>query len=130
MEPTKRLSDPTLKSYLRTPPRTLTTLPDGAIPELGVRLGTGGAANWTLLLRVAGEGGANASGKLMLGPSVLNESALVPLPLARRVRAASSPSAPRPSNAGGLRPKTFGSSAEWIAGALGCSLDPSARQVA
>lgn len=43
------------------------TLPDGAIPGLSVRVGTGGTANWSLLIRVVGEGGINASGKPLLG---------------------------------------------------------------
>jgi len=64
----KRLSDPTVKSLLRSPPSVFTEIPDGAIPGLSVRLGTGGAANWSLLVRVAGEGGVKASGKPVLGP--------------------------------------------------------------
>jgi len=64
----QKLTDPTLKSYLRSPPSSLTTIPDGAVSGLCVRLGTGGAANWSLLIRVAGEGGVKASGKLLLGP--------------------------------------------------------------
>jgi len=68
VEPQKRLTDPLLKSYLRTPPRTLTTLPDGAVPGLSVRLGTTGSANWSLLMRVIGEGGVKGSGKQLLGP--------------------------------------------------------------
>jgi integrase len=39
----------------------------GAIPGLSVRVGAGGTANWSLLLRVAGEGGAKPSGRLLLG---------------------------------------------------------------
>ena len=31
-------------------------------------MGTGGTANWSLLIRVAGEGGVKPSGKLILGP--------------------------------------------------------------
>lgn len=64
----KRLTDPLLRGYLRSPPSGLLALPDGAIPGLSIRLGTGGAANWTLLIRVAGEGGIKDSGKLLLGP--------------------------------------------------------------
>ena len=63
----KRLTDPALRSYLRSPPSALVTLPDGAIPGLSVRVGTGGTANWSLLIRVAGEGGAKPSGRLLLG---------------------------------------------------------------
>ncbi|MGH8217485.1 MAG: tyrosine-type recombinase/integrase [Steroidobacteraceae bacterium] len=64
----KRLTDPLLKASLRSPPSALKTLPDGAIPGLSVRLGTGGTANWSLLIRVAGEGGATSTGRLLLGP--------------------------------------------------------------
>jgi hypothetical protein len=64
----KSLTDPTLKSFLRTPPAFARTLPDGAIPGLSVRFGTAGAASWSLLVRVTGEGGVKASGKGLLGP--------------------------------------------------------------
>lgn len=64
----KRLTDPLLKSHLRSRPSALMTLPDGAIPGLSVRVGTGGTANWSLFIRVAGEGGSKPSGKLLLGP--------------------------------------------------------------
>jgi len=64
----KRLTDPVLKSYIRSPPSALVTLPDGAIPGLSVRVGAGGTVNWSLLIRVAGEGGAKPSGRLLLGP--------------------------------------------------------------
>ena len=33
-----------------------------------MRVGTGGTANWSLIIRVTGEGGTKASGKQMLGP--------------------------------------------------------------
>lgn len=63
----KRLTDAALKAYLNKPPTSLTILADGAVSGLTIRLGTGGAANWSLLLRVAGEGGVKATGKLILG---------------------------------------------------------------
>ena len=63
----KRLTDPVLKMHLRSPPSGHLTLPDGAIPGLSVRVGTKGTASWSLLIRVAGEGGTKASGKLLLG---------------------------------------------------------------
>lgn len=66
----KRLTDPVLKSYLSTPPSGLVTLPDGAIPGLSVRVGTGGTVNWSFLIRVKGEGGAKPSGRLLLGPKL------------------------------------------------------------
>jgi integrase len=64
----KSLTDPTLKSFLRTPRSARTSLADGAIPGLSLRVGTGGTANWSLTFRVNGEGGTKASGKPMLGP--------------------------------------------------------------
>jgi integrase len=64
----KSLTDPTLKSFLRSPPGSTKSLPDGAIPGLSVRLGSTGVASWSLLIRVAGEGGVKASGKGLLGP--------------------------------------------------------------
>jgi integrase len=64
----KRLTDPVLKSYISSPPGALATLPDGAIPGLSVRVGVGGTVNWSLLIRVKGEGGAKPSGRLLLGP--------------------------------------------------------------
>ncbi|MGH8178688.1 MAG: tyrosine-type recombinase/integrase [Steroidobacter sp.] len=63
----KRLTDATLKAYLSRPPTSLTILPDGAVSGLTIRLGTGGAANWSLLLRVTGEGGVKSTGKQLLG---------------------------------------------------------------
>ncbi len=63
----KRLTDPVLKMHLRSPPSGHLTLPDGSIPGLSVRVGTKGTASWSLLIRVAGEGGTKASGKLLLG---------------------------------------------------------------
>jgi integrase len=64
----KSLTDPTLKSFLRSPPSANKSLADGAVPGLSVRLGTAGAASWSLLIRVTGEGGVKASGKGLLGP--------------------------------------------------------------
>ncbi|HTE40762.1 MAG TPA: tyrosine-type recombinase/integrase [Steroidobacteraceae bacterium] len=63
----KRLTDAALKAYLSEPPKSLTVLPDGAVAGLSVRLGTGGAANWSLLVRVTGEGGLKLTGKQLLG---------------------------------------------------------------
>jgi hypothetical protein len=53
----KRLTDALLKAYAKKPPRKLKTLSDGAVAGLSIRLGTGGAANWSLIVRVTGEGG-------------------------------------------------------------------------
>jgi integrase len=47
--------------------KCLNVLPDGAVSGLTIRLGTGGAANWSLLVRVMGEGGVKDTGKQLLG---------------------------------------------------------------
>lgn len=70
LEPQKRLTDPTLRSLLARPRTTEEAVADGAVPGLRVRLFPGGAANWTLALRVVGEGGVNAHGKKLLGRKI------------------------------------------------------------
>lgn len=70
MEPLKRLTDPRLKSLLNHPRAQEELVPDGSVPGLSIRLFPGGAANWTLLVRVAGEGGVNRHGKRLLGKKV------------------------------------------------------------
>jgi hypothetical protein len=42
-------------------------IPDGSVPGLAIRLFPGGAANFSFLVRVAGEGGVNKNGKRLLG---------------------------------------------------------------
>jgi integrase len=52
-------------------PRTeLQTVFDGSVPGLAVRLSPRGSANWTLLLRVSGEGGTNQHGRLLRGKKI------------------------------------------------------------
>ena len=70
LEPQKRLTDPTLRSLLARFRATEEAVADGAVPGLRVRLFPGGAANWTLALRVVGEGGVNAHGKKLLGRKI------------------------------------------------------------
>jgi hypothetical protein len=70
LEPQKRLTDPKLKSLLATSRATEEAVPDGSVPGLRVRLFPGGAANWTLSLRVVGAGGVNAHGKKLLGRKI------------------------------------------------------------
>lgn len=70
LEPLKRLTDPKLKSLLAQPRTTEEAVPDGSVPGLRVRFFPRGAANWTLALRVVGEGGVNAHGKRLLGRKV------------------------------------------------------------
>lgn len=70
LEPLKRLTDPKLKSLLAQPRTTEEAVPDGSVPGLRVRFFPGGAANWTLALRVTGEGGVNAHGKPLLGRKI------------------------------------------------------------
>jgi integrase len=52
-------------------PRTeLQTVFDGSVPGLAVRLSPRGSANWTLLLRVSGEGGTNPHGRVLRGKKI------------------------------------------------------------
>jgi integrase len=86
LEPQKRLTDPTLKSLLARHRTTEEAVADGAVPGLRVRLFPGGAANWTLALRVVGEGGINAHGKRLLGRKIrisLGNYPQISLPAAR-----------------------------------------------
>lgn len=70
MEPLERLTDPRLRSLLKTPRTAEEVVADGAVPALSIRLFAGGAANWTLALRVVGEGGVNRHGKRLLGKKI------------------------------------------------------------
>lgn len=67
MEPQNRLTDTRLRSLLKQPRAEEDSVPDGAIPGLHVRLFPGGGSNWTLFLRVAGEGGVNEHGRPLVG---------------------------------------------------------------
>jgi len=67
VEPLKRLTDLYLRSLLKRPRTGEELIPDGSVPGLSIRLFPGGAANWTFLVRVTGEGGVNAHGKRLLG---------------------------------------------------------------
>jgi len=70
MEPLKRLTDPKLKSLLAQSREEEQSVADGSVPGLSIRLFPAGAANWTLVLRVMGEGGVNAHGKRLLGRKI------------------------------------------------------------
>lgn len=86
MEPLVRLTDARLRSLLKQPPDQEKLIPDGSVPGLSVRLFAGGAANWTLLVRVVGEGGVNRYGKQLRGKKVrisLGNYPLVTLEAAR-----------------------------------------------
>ncbi len=67
MEPQKRLSDAQLKVLVKHRRTAQEFIVDGSVPGLSIRLFPGGAANWTLLVRVVGEGGTNEHGKPLLG---------------------------------------------------------------
>ncbi len=67
MEPQKRLTDAQLKVLVKRRRAAQEFIPDGSVPGLWIRLFPGGAANWTLLVRVVGEGGTNEHGKPLLG---------------------------------------------------------------
>src|SRR5690606_3923478 len=70
LEPLKRLTDSKLKSLLAQTRTAEEAVPDGSVPGLRIRLFPGGAANWTLALRVTGEGGINRNGKPLLGRKI------------------------------------------------------------
>jgi integrase len=59
-----------LKSLLARTRTAEEAVPDGSVPGLRVRFFPGGAANWTLALRVVGEGGVNVHGKRLLGRKI------------------------------------------------------------
>ncbi len=67
MEPPRRFTDLSIRSLLKRPRTDEETVPDGSVPGLSLRFHVGGVANWSLLLRVAGEGGVNANGRRLLG---------------------------------------------------------------
>lgn len=70
VEPLKRLTDLNLRALLKRPRTSEELIADGSVPGLSIRLFPGGAANWTFLIRVTGEGGVNAHGKRLLGKKI------------------------------------------------------------
>ena len=70
LEPLKRLTDLNLRSLLKRQRTGEELIPDGSVPGLSVRLFPGGAANWSFLVRVTGEGGVNKNGKQLLGRKI------------------------------------------------------------
>ncbi|MGH8138134.1 MAG: tyrosine-type recombinase/integrase [Steroidobacteraceae bacterium] len=70
MEPPPRLTDARLQALLKQPRTKRHTVFDGSVPGLGVRLSLGGGASWTLMLRVAGEGGTNRHGRALRGEKI------------------------------------------------------------
>jgi len=70
LEPLKRLTDLNLRALLKSSRTEEKLIPDGSVPGLSIRLFPGGAANWTFLIRVAGEGGVNRHGKRLLGKKI------------------------------------------------------------
>jgi len=67
LEPLKRLTDLNLRFLLKKARTGEELIPDGSVPGLSIRLFPGGAANFSFLVRVAGEGGVNENGKRLLG---------------------------------------------------------------
>lgn len=57
----KKLTDAALRALLRSPPQEREDVQDAAVPGLELRVGPGGAT-WSLLVRVAGEGGVSKRG--------------------------------------------------------------------
>lgn len=70
LEPLKRLTDLNLRSLLKRQRIGEELIPDGSVPGLSVRLFPGGAANFSFLVRVTGEGGVNKNGKRLLGKKI------------------------------------------------------------
>jgi len=70
LEPLKRLTDLNLRALLKGSRNEEELIPDGSVPGLSIRLFPGGAANWTFLVRVTGEGGVNRHGKRLLGKKI------------------------------------------------------------
>ena len=70
LEPLKRLTDLNLRALLKRRRTGEELIPDGSVPGLSVRLFPGGAANWSFLVRVTGEGGVNKNGKRLLGRKI------------------------------------------------------------
>jgi integrase len=67
LEPLKRLTDLNLRALLKRDRTGEELIPDGSVPGLSIRLFPGGAANFSFLVRVTGEGGVNKNGKRLLG---------------------------------------------------------------
>jgi len=57
----KKLTDAALRALLRSPPQEREDVLDAAVPGLELRVGPGGAT-WSLVVRVAGEGGVSKRG--------------------------------------------------------------------
>jgi len=70
LEPLKRLTDLSLRALLKRNRTGEELTPDGSVPGLSIRLFPGGAANWTFLVRVAGDGGVNRHGRRLLGNKI------------------------------------------------------------
>ncbi len=63
----RRLTDTALKAALKKERTAQQELVDGSVPGLTVRVGGGTAATWSLVLRVAGEGGISRHGLKLKG---------------------------------------------------------------
>jgi integrase len=70
LEPLKRLTDLSLRSLVKSHRAGEKRIADGSVPGLSIRIFAGGAANFSFLVRVAGEGGVNQSGKRLLGKKI------------------------------------------------------------
>ena len=62
-----RLTDAGIRAAVKKPRSRQVDLPDGSVPGLFLRLGAADTARWTLLLRVAGEGGVSPRGFKLKG---------------------------------------------------------------
>jgi integrase len=70
MEPSARITDLHLRSLLKQHRVEGEVVSDGSVPGLWIRLSTRGTGSWTLLLRVAGEGGVNQQGRALFGKKI------------------------------------------------------------
>jgi len=61
-----RLTDVKLRSWIKRPPASRISVPDGAVPGLSIRVGPG-SMTWSLKLRVRGDGGISSRGHQLNG---------------------------------------------------------------
>lgn len=63
-----KLTDVRIRAVLAKPRAGRVELVDGAVPGLVLRIGKTRAATWSLMIRVAGEGGVTGRGRALMGP--------------------------------------------------------------
>ncbi|WP_129642660.1 tyrosine-type recombinase/integrase [Peristeroidobacter agariperforans] len=63
-----KLTDVGIRAVLEKPRNGRVELPDGAVPGLTLRIGKTRGATWSLMIRIAGEGGITDRGHALVGP--------------------------------------------------------------